>query len=129
MIPGPIWKMSCNNLLINHTKKHSVFVFAFFSFWAILWRVVYGHSSGRICGGATGSHVTENDVTGSDVSHETGSSHDRKCVLCMRNRKLRNIRPSRALSPEVTGTGNERDIISPRFPPYFLRFFRNFSIF
>jgi len=39
------------------------------------------------CGGATGS-----DVPGSDVSHLP----DRKYVLSMRNRKLRNIRPSRA---------------------------------
>ena len=38
-------------------------------------------------GGATGSHVT-------------GSAPDRKYVVRMRNRKLRNIRPSRAL--EVT---------------------------
>ena len=54
-------------------------------------------------GGATGSHVTGNHVTGSDVSHVTGSGPEpevtsvtRKYVLRMRNRKLRNIRRSRA---------------------------------
>ena len=48
-----------------------------------------------LCGGATGSHVTESDVshvTGSDVSHVTGSDHIRKYGLRMRNQKLRNIR-------------------------------------
>ena len=38
--------------------------------------VVYGDSSSRICGGAmrgaTESHVSGSDVTGSDVSHVTG---------------------------------------------------------
>jgi hypothetical protein len=49
------------------------------------------------CGGATGS-----DVKGSNVSHMTGSYHVRKYIMRMRNRKLRNIRPSRAFWPEVT---------------------------
>jgi hypothetical protein len=48
------------------------------------------------CGGATGSHVTESDMTVSDVSHVTGSDHVRKYVLRMRNRKLRHIRSSGA---------------------------------
>ena len=77
--------------------------------------VVYGYSSSRICGGSmeigplriTGSHVTGSDVshvTGSGISYETGSdvSHvarNRKYVLRMRNRTLRNISP---FSPEVT---------------------------
>jgi hypothetical protein len=54
------------------------------------------------CGGATGSGVTGNDVTGSDVSHMTGSDHVREYILRIRNRKLYNIRPSRAFWPEVT---------------------------
>ena len=48
------------------------------------------------CGGATRSHVTGSDMTGSDVSHVTGSGHIRKYVLRMCNRKLRHIRPSKA---------------------------------
>ena len=44
-----------------------------------------------LCGGATGS-----DVTGSDISHVTGSDHVRKYVMRMRNRKLGHIRPSGA---------------------------------
>jgi len=68
-------------------------------------------------GGATGSHVTGSDVSheyGSDVIHKTGSgpdqkSRDRKRPLpevCSEHaqRKLRNIRPSRAFSPEVTSS-------------------------
>ena len=43
--------------------------------------------------GATGSDVTGSDMTG---SHVTGSDHVRKYILCMRNRKLRHIRPSGA---------------------------------
>jgi hypothetical protein len=64
---------------------------------------VYGY--GHIWGGATGSHVTGSDVghvTWSDVSHMTRSDPVRKYVLRMCNRKLRNIRPSRAFWPEVT---------------------------
>ena len=56
--------------------------------------VVYGYSSTRIWGGATGSHVTGSDVT--------GRGPVRKYVLRMRNRKLHNILPSRAFWPEVT---------------------------
>ena len=41
--------------------------------------------------------MTGSDMTESDVSHVTGSDHVRKYVLRMRNRKLRNIRPSGAL--------------------------------
>ena len=84
-------------------------------------RVVYGYGQTRICGGSMWigplrmtrsdvSHVTGSDishVTGSDISHVTGSGSEpevtsvtRKYVLRMRNRKLRNIRRSRA--PEVT---------------------------
>jgi hypothetical protein len=40
-------------------------------------------------GGATGSHVTGSDMTGSGVSHMTGSDHVRKYAMHMRNRKLR----------------------------------------
>jgi hypothetical protein len=50
-----------------------------------------------LCGGATGS-----DMTGSDVSHVTGSDPIRKYVMRMRNRKSRHICPSRAFWPEVT---------------------------
>ena len=50
-----------------------------------------------LCGGATGS-----DMTGSDVSHVTGSDPMRKYVLRMRNRKSRHICPSMAFWPEVT---------------------------
>jgi len=45
----------------------------------------------------TGSHVT-----GSDDSLVNGRGHVRKYVMRMRNRKLRNIRRSKAFSPEVT---------------------------
>jgi hypothetical protein len=47
------------------------------------------------CGGAIGSHVTGSDVTGSDVSHVTGSDDShvpvRKYAMRMRNRQLRNV--------------------------------------
>jgi hypothetical protein len=43
-------------------------------------------------------------MTGSDVSHVTGSGPVRKYVLRMRNRKLCHLRPSGAFSPEVTVT-------------------------
>ena len=43
-------------------------------------------------------------LTGSDVSHVTESAPYRKYVLSMRNRKLRNIRHSRAFWPEVTSS-------------------------
>jgi hypothetical protein len=43
--------------------------------------------------GSDVSHVTGSDMTGSDVSHVTGSDHVRKYVLRMHNRKLRNIHP------------------------------------
>ena len=60
--------------------------------------VVYGDGQTHICGGgATGNHVTGSDVsraTESDVSHR-----NRKYVLRVRNRKLRNIR---FFWPEVT---------------------------
>ena len=66
---------------------------------------------GVLCGGATGSHVTGSDVShetrsdviheiGSDVSDVTGRGPDRKYVMRMRNRKLRNIGPNRG--PKVT---------------------------
>jgi hypothetical protein len=48
-------------------------------------------------GGATGS-----DVTGSDISHVTGSDPVRKYIMRMRNRKLGHIRPSGAFWSEVT---------------------------
>jgi len=47
-----------------------------------------------LCGGATGSDRVR--MTGSDVSHVTGSGPVRKKVMRMRNRKLCNIRRSRA---------------------------------
>ena len=43
-------------------------------------------------------------MTGRDVNHVTGRGHARKYVLRMRNRKLRNTRPSGAYWPEVTGS-------------------------
>ena len=46
--------------------------------------VVYGYGQNNICGGATGRGPVQ------------------KYVLCMCNRKLRNIRPSGAFWPEVT---------------------------
>jgi len=50
----------------------------------------------ELCGGATGSRVT-----GSDVSDVAGSGPDRKYVLRIRNRKLRNIRPNGSFLPEA----------------------------
>jgi hypothetical protein len=44
-------------------------------------------------------------MTGSDV---TGSDPVRKYALCMRNRKLRHIRPSGAFLPEVTKSRNRK---------------------
>ena len=60
-------------------------------------------------GGATGS-----DVTGSGVSHVTGSDHVRKYVLRMRNWKLRHILPSGAFWPEVTVTWLEEVLSGSR---------------
>ena len=80
--------------------------------------VVYGYGQIHIWGGATGSHVTGSDishVTGSDASHVTGNDHVRKYVLRMCNRKLRNIRPSRAFWPKVTVTWPEEALSGSRF--------------
>ena len=58
--------------------------------------VVYGDSSVIICGGSWGGsdHCAWPDVTWPEVTSVT--CHIRKYVLRMRNRKLRNIRPSGA---------------------------------
>ena len=56
--------------------------------------VLNGNSWSHICEGATGRLVIESYVTGSDVSHVTGSGPDRKYAMRMRNRKLCNIRTS-----------------------------------
>ena len=53
--------------------------------------VVYGDGQSRICEGSMRIEplrMTGRDVTGSDVSHVTGSDHVRKYVLRMRNRQL-----------------------------------------
>ena len=61
-------------------------------------KVVFeGEQWGATGSDATGSDMTGSHVTGSDVSHVTGSDHVRKCILRMRNRKLRHIRPSGAI--------------------------------
>ena len=60
-------------------------------------RVVYGHSSSRIWGGAVRrSNRKWPEVTWPEVtrSHVTGRGHVRKCVLRILNRKLRTICPS-----------------------------------
>jgi hypothetical protein len=81
--------------------------------------------------GATGSDATGSDMTG---SHVTGSDHVRKCILRMRTRKLRHIRPSGAIWPKVTQSRDRkrpcpevsltgsRFCACPDFPP---RFFLN----
>jgi hypothetical protein len=51
---------------------------------------------------ATGGNVTGSHVTGRDLSHVTGSVPVQKYALRMRNRKLRNSRPSGTFSPEVS---------------------------
>ena len=77
------------------------------------------------CGGATRSHVTGSDMTGSDVGHVTRNDNVRKYVLRMRNRKLRNTRSSskqcwlgcslrhpRLIFTRATGTKRPRLIFS-----------------
>jgi hypothetical protein len=67
---------------------------------------VYGHSSSHICGGSCGGSGPEvtwpkvTSVTWLEVTSVTCPV--RKYVLCMHNRKLRNILPSGAFWPEVT---------------------------
>jgi hypothetical protein len=75
------------------------------------------------CSGATGSDVTESDVTGRDVNHVPCQ----KYVLHMLNRKLRNIRPSVAFWPEVTSVTWPEEALSGSmfcaYPAFSLAFF------
>jgi hypothetical protein len=61
--------------------------------------------------GATGS-----DVTGSDVSHVTGSDPVRKYIMRMRNRKLRHIRPSGGLLTGSDKVTEPEDAMSGSVP-------------
>jgi hypothetical protein len=91
------------------------------------WRQSRALSGRMFCACATGSCAIStlvgpfdrkwrSHVTGSDVSHVTGSNPVRKYVLRMHNWKLRNIRPSRAFWPEVTSvTWLEEALIGSRF--------------
>ena len=83
--------------------------------------------------------MTESDVshvTGSNVNHVTGSDPVRKYVLCIRNRKLRHIRPSGTFWPKVTKSryrkrpGPEVFLTGSRFcacPAFSPRFFLSSS--
>jgi hypothetical protein len=67
--------------------------------------VVYGHGQRRIWGGAMGSNgsdVTGSHMTGSDVSHVTGSDHVRKYILRMGNGSCAISALVGAFWPEVT---------------------------
>ena len=96
-------------------------------------RVVHGHSSSRIWGGAVRrSNRKWQEVT---RSHVTGRGHVRKCVLRMLNRKLRTICPSGALFTGSNKVTWPEEVLSglticfPYFPPYFFPYFFSRTFF
>jgi hypothetical protein len=61
----------------------------------------------RGCYRKSRDHLIGSDITASDVSHVIRRGPVRKYVIRMRNRKLRNIRPSEGL---LTGSDRKRPL-------------------